>query len=116
MADLVQFLLDQIDLDEVDANEDHYLGCDYPGPCTCAGLRPYSRQTPERVLAECAAKRRLAELHSDDEELGAHECPESVRRHPADRGTGFELPCLTLRLLAAPYVGHPDFDPDWLQP
>lgn len=68
---------------------------------------------PARVLAECAAKRQLVALHSDDDELGAHECPDSVRTHPANHNTGFELICLTLKLLAQPYKDQPGWQPEW---
>jgi hypothetical protein len=56
----------------------------------------------DRWLAECAAKRRLVELHSR-----AHHCDDE-----ATGGTGwvweFET-CPTLRLLALPYASHPDY-------
>lgn len=51
--------------------------------------------TPRRVLADVAAKRAIVALHPCD-----------------DCGAGDD-PCITLRLLAQPYVGHPDFDPAW---
>jgi hypothetical protein len=47
---------------------------------------------PARVLADVAAKRAIVALHPCD-----------------DCGTGDD-PCLTLRLIAQPYLGHSDFD------
>jgi hypothetical protein len=62
---------------------------------------------PARVLAECAAKRRIVELHGDNSVGSCSLC--------ATRDTGDPLPypCQTLRLLAMPYAGHPDYDGSW---
>jgi len=70
-----------------------------------------ARWSPARVLAECAAKRRIVELHRgqkalwDDDEnpLEVVECPEC----------GVLFPCPTLRLLALPYADHPDYREEW---
>lgn len=73
-----------------------------------------ARHDPARVLREVQAKRRLLDrifryeakidgewgCCHDAEQLRAGECP--------------HLDTTALELLAAPYVGHPDFDPAWL--
>lgn len=88
----------------------------------------------EFVLADVAAKRRIVALH--DESEGEHElrhghweghgsnerwirdepndCP--VCHYPGKPDAWFlaeDAPCRTVRLLALPYVGHPDYRPEW---
>ena len=62
-----------------------------------------------RVLAECAAKRAIVELHSVD-----HGCPDLSQM---DSYTWVNAPCnancTTLRLLALPYVDEPGYRPEW---
>ena len=103
---LTEFLLARIAEDDAaarvepdgystDGEQWHIAACGYRmlemgEPC-CCGVRT-------RVLAECASKRRVVELHPDM--LGwcqgcAHE----------------SHPCRTLLALAQPYANHPDFDP-----
>lgn len=70
------------------------------------------RQMQERPFRECEAKRRILDLHEENEQ----------QRVPASR-LGPELftcaecqdflPCPTLRALAAVYADHPDYDPAW---
>jgi hypothetical protein len=64
-------------------------------------LEHIARHDPARVLAEVAAKRQIVELHflrssgrlcNEDDDL---------------------WPCETLRLLARPYVDHPDYRHEW---
>ncbi|HEY0637440.1 MAG TPA: DUF6221 family protein [Pseudonocardiaceae bacterium] len=55
--------------------------------------------TPERVLAEVAAKRGIIALHTSASD-GCTTC-------------GEPWPCTTLRLVAGPYHAHPDFRPEW---
>lgn len=57
---------------------------------------------PARVLAECAAKRRIVALHSPLED---EEC---------DPSCGDILdPCWTLAALALPFADHEDYDESW---
>ncbi|HEY8664630.1 MAG TPA: DUF6221 family protein [Propionibacteriaceae bacterium] len=77
------------------------------------------RWSPARVLAECAAKRALVELHSDggqsDGYTGAgyggvdHACLEcgSFGEY------GVAWPCSTLRALAQPYRDRPGWRDEW---
>lgn len=74
------------------------------------------RHDPARVLADCMAKRAIVELHEPGLELvGIDDSGEEEWRCPEcglplfDGRTG----CRTLRLLASPFVDHPDFDPAW---
>jgi hypothetical protein len=60
---------------------------------------------PARVLAEVDAKRRLLVLHPYAGLLSAPESCESCAVTPG--------PCPTLRLLALPHAGHPDFRDEW---
>jgi hypothetical protein len=75
---------------------------------------------PAFVLADVAAKRRLLDLHEPIPSCSAGilQC-----RHCADlchSGSGLSCdspdapyPCPTVRLLAASFAAHPDFDPAW---
>ena len=65
---------------------------------------------PARVLAECAGKRRIAELHArcDVHDRPGDECDACQRC-----GDGSLWPCDTLLAVASVYADHPDFDPAW---
>jgi hypothetical protein len=79
-----------------------------------------ARYDPARVLTDVAAKRRLLDLHEPIPSCSAGilQC-----RHCADlchSGSGLSCdspdapyPCPTVRLLAASFAAHPDFDPAW---
>lgn len=56
--------------------------------------------TPDRVLAECEAKRRIVRLHP--EILGI--CQECANE---------QYPCRTLGAVALPYADHPDYREEW---
>jgi hypothetical protein len=62
-----------------------------------------ARNDPARVLAEVEAKHQAIELHSA--EPGQHPDFCWHDKH--------ELPCPTLRLLALPYVDHPEYLQEW---
>ena len=66
-----------------------------------------------RVLAECAAKRRIVGLHYQDVVPGKFDLAED---HACDRGWGdvaYTEDCTTLRALAAVYSDHPDYRQEW---
>ncbi len=72
-----------------------------------------TRYQPARALAECAAKRRIVELHYQDVVPGKFDLAED---HACDRGWGdvaYTEDCTTLRSLAAVYSDHPDYRQDW---
>ncbi len=69
---------------------------------------------PARVLAECAAKRRLVlacrDARPDLHLLGARPQGLDFPLPPTDQ---HQLAALTLALLALPYAAHPDYRPAW---
>lgn len=66
-----------------------------------------ARHDPARVLAECAAKRRIISFYGDnlDAELIERQCV------LGDKGP--HVAWLTLRALAAPYAGHEGWRAEW---
>lgn len=85
---------------------------DVPGPVGAAGHVVH--QDPARVLAECAAKRRLVlacrDTRPDLRVLGAR--PEGLD-FPLPPTDQHQLAALTLALLALPYAAHPDCRAAW---
>jgi hypothetical protein len=73
-----------------------------------------ARHDPARVLAECAAKRRLVlacrDAGPDLHLLGARPAGLDFPVPPTDR---HQLAALILALLALPYAAHPDYRPAW---
>lgn len=73
---------------------------------------------PARVLADIAAKRRIVERHGAFAPRGGSKLM-GFWKICTECGSGEEYqyptdwPCDTLRLLAALYADHPDFDPAW---
>jgi hypothetical protein len=69
---------------------------------------------PARVLAECAAKRRLVlacrDARPDLRLLGARPAGLDFPLPPTDQ---HQLAALILALLALPYAAHPDYRPAW---
>ena len=130
---LAAFLLARIAEDEADAPRIHDYDCPH-----LAGIQFYGPDEPEaergcgrpaRVLAECAAKRRIVELHKIEvaafrayggEEGVTFVEPDSFEDITTRRwmcstchNIGDDGPCSTLRLLALPYANHPDYDDSW---
>lgn len=72
-----------------------------------------ARHQPGRVLAECEAKRRIVEDHTDSREPDY--CPRCVKYR--DQWEGFIVycphPCPTLAALASVYADHPDYRDEW---
>ena len=70
---------------------------------------------PARVLAECAAKRRLVlacrDVRPDLRLLGAR--PSGLADFPPPPTDHHQLAALTLALLALPYADHHDYRPEW---
>jgi hypothetical protein len=66
-----------------------------------------ARHDPARVLAECDAKRRIVEQHSD-----VHDCS-SVDWAANDFGGAGWIGCDVPRLLALPYADHKDYREEW---
>lgn len=92
---LTDFLLARIAEDEAGVDDGRFawwFRMDQP--------QPFTRN---RLRAECEAKRRIVERHTHDDDR----LPWWPRR-PSRLGD-----CPTLRDLALPYSGHPDFNPSW---
>jgi len=74
-----------------------------------------ARYDPARVLAECAAKRRVVltcrEAQPDLTFLGTRH--PGLADFPLAPGNERQLAALTLAQLALPYAGHHDYRPDW---
>lgn len=109
MSDLAEFLLARVAEDEAEA---HAGAEDDKFDCSDRASVPRGAWSQERVLAECAALRWVAE----DWLNGA--------RRLDDRGRPAHLfdPALSmllkshegwLRVLAAPHASHPDYDEEW---
>ena len=107
--DLKTFLLARIAEDEDRNNPD-------PDPSGSCDYLHGVHYDSARVLAECAAKRAIIELHAPislpgvkGKEAGCPLCGNY------ERGYGWETagPCGTLRALAAVYADHPDYQPEW---
>jgi hypothetical protein len=106
MSDLTEFLLARFAEDEEKA-----AGMDwrpwYPDSVRYELNHDGFMVDPAFVRADCAAKRRIVEVHS---------------MFPGIAGTGSgswcesdeeTWPCDTLRALASVYAGHPDFREEW---
>ena len=101
---IVEFLLARLEADEAVAQ-----AISLPAPsgwetdegwCDESGGTGRVESSVTRVLAECAAKREIVELHP---EMFGH-C----------RGCADEtFPCRTLAALAQVYSTHPDYQPEW---
>lgn len=84
---------------------------------------------PDRVLAECAAKRRIVELHKFGPGYRQRQPwepewpqPEYVRDvcgecyewdEDDDCASNAAAPCATIRTMAQVYSGHPDYRQEW---
>lgn len=73
-------------------------------------LAHMARHDPARALREVEAKRKIMKRHFrrrlpdwDREGQVGFECAQCLN----------EFPCLTLQLLAEPYSGHADYQPEW---
>lgn len=79
-----------------------------------------ARHLPERVLAECAAKRGIVELHQPEDDM-CGVCSHDIGytsdgyggEYYENQRTGNDWPCATLRALAAVYSDHPDYRQEW---
>lgn len=126
---LADFLLARIDEDRAQAvlRETHDSGCD-TAPQQHGCLDPCDCGMPERMLADCEAKRGVVEIHREsrftDVTMGiADEAVCMVCHHVLDPGDNWDggslpmvqepFPCRTLRAVALPYAGHPEFREEW---
>lgn len=91
------------DFGRYEADDDRVIDADRK-----SDARHIARWEPARVLAECAAKRAIIEIHRFDEG-GSDPCD----AHDPDFRS---VDCDTLLLLAAPYASHEHFEPVWGTP
>ena len=103
--DIVKFLRARIAEDEAGVNT---YG---------AAIAASSDHDQRRLIAECAAKRARIELHTVDHRYDDNVCYRCMIGCETEFGSPVahyeEWPCIPLQLEAAPYKGHPDFDPAW---
>lgn len=118
MDDLIAFLRARLDEDAHDAEAagDSWYGYDPEQQIafvSAADARHIARHSPARVLAEVDAKRRIMECHEPwTAGNGDIICGRCGREH-IDGRPGSHFPCQTLRLLALPDAGHPDYREVW---
>ena len=133
---LTEFLLARIAEDEAAARDaGERRGLPYESPLYVVDDNYRHDQVgiyPERVLAECEAKRRIVGIHELDPievyswgttgggcGLCDHSCEtggDTWGHDPCDAhdGATFEtVDCETLQVLALPYADHPDYRQEW---
>jgi len=69
-----------------------------------------------RVLAECAAKRAIIAEHGRGDSYVSDWCETCAQWWASEVGEGppgVAWPCLTLKVLAAVYSDHPDYQQEW---
>lgn len=110
VTDLAAFLLARIAEDEVVALSARDL--DVGG---VPRSHPWAVFGPDRVVADCNAKRRiLADHRAYTRDVGWSDSETVCDRCRYDDGLDAETyPCLTLRALALPYADHPDYRSEW---
>lgn len=126
MTTLTQWLLEQIAADEAQAR----LAIESRGEVAYAdepevpdmGLAAYEDAPiptvligPERVLAECEAKRRIVDLHVGEviEMEGVIVLSICEVCHDSEMHTAAHWPCATIKAIASVYADHPDFREEW---
>jgi hypothetical protein len=103
MAGLPLFLRERID-------EDEYLVREYWDSAVVSGFgAPFDL---ERYLYDFAGKRMIVALHSPRTGPSSGE-PAAGMRPVFCAHDGAPYPCLTMRALALPYAGHPEFRDEW---
>ena len=121
---LDQFLLDRIAEDKrmateaarASGREDWTVG-DLPvsDPSHEKAAAHVTRHDPARVLAECAAKRRLVltcrETRPDMSILGAR--PRGMADFPLSPSDQHQLAAVVLAVLALPYADHQEYRQEW---
>ena len=86
-----------------DTAADEVIGMGYNEGCADVGMEHFQRWMPARVLAECAAKRRIVEEHANYGDM----CRKCMHQTPYLEMTADTYPCGTLRALASVYADRP---------
>ena len=114
---ITEFLEARITEDEVAATlrECHREDCGwipdeagYSYPCNCG--------VPERMAAECKAKRAISKQHEIDLHSSEPYCDTCAEWWACELGEGpppVKYPCPTIRIITAVYAGHPDYRQEW---
>ena len=120
---LTEFLLARIAEDEAAARDaGERRGLPYESPLYVVDDNYRHDQVgiyPERVLAECEAKRRIVGIHELDPievySWGTTGGGCGLCDHSCETGgdTWGHDPCETLKALALPYADHPDYRQEW---
>ena len=120
---LTEFLLARVAEDEAVARDaGERRGLPYESPLYVVDDNYRHDQVgiyPERVLAECEAKRRIVGIHELDPievySWGTTGGGCGLCDHSCETGgdTWGHDPCETLKTLALPYADHPDYRQEW---
>lgn len=108
MARAAVDLRERVYVGEMEATEHHYS---WTWLTRFRSNGPWSSQmldgcsSPDRVLVECEAKRRIVVLHGEADEPGFSASP--------DYWAGTAHLDEVLELLALPYADHPDYRQEW---
>lgn len=117
MADIAEFVLARIAEDQAIAESVRAERGDVRGDQTRSvqewaefdSSEPHVAVGHDRMLAECAAKRKIIVEHGPDSHqwcIGCHFGSDEERMYKIDE-------CPTKRMLAEPYADHPDYRPEW---
>lgn len=71
-----------------------------------------ARHNPARILAECAAKRAILNIHTD-RDGDCSRCSDYAWFAVLDGGDHETYPCPTVKAIAAVYSDHPDYRKEW---
>lgn len=99
---ITAFLLARIAEDEKDAIDRVVLRAE--------DRRSLTMDDAEKIHAEIAAKRALCNLHSPGDYRGQLTCNDCGDWWD---GTPIDYPCETVKIVAAVYADHKDYDPAW---
>lgn len=113
MSDIVEFLRARLDEEGVRAAgaRGHQTGSRFDGQ-PLDWVFHAERWTPERVLAEVEAKRKIIELAEEASSLDMQVDGE-FRVGPRDTAKEPYIGDWILRSLASVYADHPDYDQEW---
>jgi len=118
MTDIVEFLRARLDEAErlaraaaEESDAEWYTGDGVVSNAVGWDMRLFvAANDPAYVLADVEAKRRIVEEHVCPCPDDCGDCGACSGDHHADPTPA---PCTTLRLLALPYAGHPEWQEEW---
>ena len=124
MTDIVEFLRARMDEQHQAADRLEQAG-DWPtlfggieqfgaAPSDAAFSKAGDLFSAQRLLADVEANRRIIEEHMP-KRVSVYKEPDEWNCRRCGKADEYpvEHPCTTLRLLAQPYSGHPDFREEW---